>query len=111
MTTLTPAQDRAIRLLVETMRTKGLDTYQYRFAPREVALLLWPDSPAWNKRTRFGAVSNQGALGGTMPMNAAKLLWRLHSHHLVMEDDYRWSLTSSAVAYVDEHAASGPVRA
>lgn len=47
-------------------------------APRDVAMALWPDSPAWDRRTRGQRGANRaGAMGGTMPMIAAKLLWRL----------------------------------
>lgn len=100
-TALTPAQNRAVHLIVADMRASGRDEVTYSIAPRRLAELLWPDSPAWQRRTRFGAVSNQGALGGTMPMNAAKLLWRLHDHGMVRRDDYRWYLISKAVRHVE----------
>ncbi len=101
MTTLTPAQDRAIRLIVADMRASSRPDARYSIAPRQLARMLWPDSPAWEKRTRFGATSNQGALGGTMPMNAAKLLWKLNEHRLVFLDDYVWRLYPAAERYVD----------
>lgn len=45
-------------------------------APRQLARLRWPDSPAWTQRTR-GRNGRNGAVGGTMPMKAATVLWRL----------------------------------
>lgn len=51
---------------------------------REVAKRMWPDSEAWDRRTRFGAVSNQGAMGGTMPMKAAQVLHRLADRGLIV---------------------------
>lgn len=40
---------------------------------RQIAHALWPDSPAWQKRTRGRSTSNHnGSLGGTMPMLGAK---------------------------------------
>lgn len=66
MTDLTPAQQRGLEIL----REHG------PLAPREFAMLMWPDSPAWQKRTR-GRDNHPGAIGGTMPMNGARLLWKL----------------------------------
>lgn len=46
-------------------------------SPREVARQSWPDSVGWTKTTRkYGG--HTGAVGGTMPMKAATVLWRLH---------------------------------
>jgi hypothetical protein len=57
-------------------------------SPREVAQGLWPTSPAWGRRTHGRTGNRNGALGGTMPMNAAKLLHRLVSLHLAWQDDW-----------------------
>lgn len=57
-------------------------------APKALALALWPDSEAWTKRNRgrrTGTIS--GAVGGTMPMKAAALLWRLHERGLAQMPD------------------------
>lgn len=57
-------------------------------SPRQVALALWPDSEAWTKRTRgrrTGTIA--GAVGGTMPMKAARLLWALHERGLAEKED------------------------
>lgn len=63
---------------------------------RSVAHTLWPDSPAWHKRTR-GRGNRNGALGGTMPMKAAQLLHRLHGLGLVTLDDTgRYWITTHA---------------
>ncbi|KQO98614.1 hypothetical protein [Leifsonia sp. Leaf264] len=39
---------------------------------RELAKQLWPDSPAWDRRTRGRSGNRNGALGGTLPMKGAK---------------------------------------
>lgn len=64
-------------------------------SPREVARRLWPDSPAWNRRTRGRRTGTiNGAVGGTMPMLAAKILWRLDEADLVFQTESgRWKLT------------------
>lgn len=69
-----------------------------RAAPRQLAKMRWPSSEAWNRRTRFGATSNQGAVGGTMPMKAATLLWRLHDKRMASKDLFEhrnnlWEIT------------------
>lgn len=46
-------------------------------SPRELARLRWPDSIGWTKRTRKFGTNDPGAVGGTMPMKAATVLWRL----------------------------------
>jgi hypothetical protein len=65
-------------------------------APRQIAERLWPDSPGWQNRTRRYGTNRNGALGGTMPMLAAKILWRLRDDGLVREpesDAYLWRIT------------------
>lgn len=64
-------------------------------SPRQVALRLWPDSPAWDRRPRRHD-GHFGGRGGTMPMKAGKLLWHLHSRGLVRRHEKRnlWSLTA-----------------
>lgn len=64
--TLTEPQARALAYLRDHPRCTS----------REVAWHLWPDSPAWGKRTRKFR-GQQGAVGGTMPMLGGRLLWRL----------------------------------
>ena len=54
-------------------------------APRQLAKMRWPDSPAWSKRTRKFGTNDPGAVGGTMPMKAATVLWRLAGHGLAMK--------------------------
>lgn len=56
---------------------------------RQVAQALWPDSPAWQKRTRK-RLGRNGALGGTMPMKAGALLRRLERLGLANEDSGWW---------------------
>lgn len=74
--TLTEPQALMLAALAYRCRKDG-DPLGAKAAPRDLARLRWPDSPAWGRRTRFGAVSNQGAMGGTMPMKAATVLHRL----------------------------------
>ncbi len=70
---LTEPQHRALVALIELADSSRVPGGPPMFwvAPRALAKALWPDSPAWERRTRFGAVGNQGALGGTMPMKRA----------------------------------------
>lgn len=101
MTVLTPAQDKTLRLMYAKAKRVTYPVEMHDFSPRQVAEMLWPDSPAWEKRTRFRATSNQGALGGTMPMNAAKILWRLKTAGMVQEHNYLWHLSYAGVRYVE----------
>lgn len=77
-------------------------------APRQIAERLWPDSPGWQNRTRRYGTNRNGALGGTMPMLAAKILWRLRDDGLVREpesDAYLWRITDrgrAAIATPDD---------
>ncbi len=78
---LTPPQARAVAILREQDQP---------IAPREFAQLMWPDSPAWNRRTRFHATSNQGTIGGTMPMLGARMLWKLRDLGLATRVNHKW---------------------
>lgn len=103
MAPLTPAQDKAVRLLYTEAKRTTWPIEMRDFAPRQVAELLWPDSPAWNQCTR-GRNNRSGAMGGTMPMNAAKILWRLRDLGMTQTHSMGWSLTNAAVRYVEgEH--------
>lgn len=81
--------------------------------PRQLAELLWPDSPAWERRTRRYGANRNGALGGTMPMNAARLLWRLADQGLAKppaEEFAPWSITTAGRAMLgdeDSETAGG----
>lgn len=104
---LTAAQDRAIRLLVdaEEAEARAHPGGTPRTSPRALARMMWPDSPAWDRRTRKRGSNDSGAMGGTMPMLAAKVLWSLRSHGLVTQHTgtelaYTWSVTGKARAYV-----------
>lgn len=57
-----------------------------RLSPRTLAMHLWPDSPAWRKRTRHNGTNHPGQIGGTMPMKAATLLHRLADKGLAQDD-------------------------
>lgn len=74
------------------------------FTPRTFAMALWPDSPAWQRRTR-GRDNRSGAIGGTMPMKGAKELWRLRDLGFARErPDGRWTITSVGRAHLDGSA-------
>ena len=84
MAELTPAQRKALTLLGE----------HGALAPRELAKLMWPDSPAWNRRTkgrRTGTIA--GAVGGTMPMLGAKMLWKLFELNYASQQGRVWFIT------------------
>lgn len=73
---MSPTEARAIRYLAVNPRT----------ASRAVARALWPDSPAWGMRTASRPSRPSGAIGGTMPMNAARVLHRLADRGLVVRE-------------------------
>lgn len=60
-------------------------------SPRAFAELMWPDSPAWGKRNRGQRGTNRsGAMAGTMPMNGARLLWKLQELGFASQHDRLW---------------------
>lgn len=61
-------------------------------APRDFAMQMWPDSKGWERRTR-GRDNHPGAMGGTMPMKGATLLWRLADLACASRIEYRWVIT------------------
>lgn len=71
-------------------------------SPRSVARLMWPDSVGWTKRTRKYGGSDPGAVGGTMPMKAAAVLWRLYPRFATCERN-RWTITFAGRRYLDSH--------
>lgn len=78
---------------------RGLDILRaadHPMSPREFALAMWPDSPAWEKRTRKFGGRDPGAIGGTMPMKGASLLWRLYDLGLASTLDGRWTARGGA---------------
>jgi hypothetical protein len=96
MAALTPKQAEALRVMAAGAP----------LSPRQLAERLWPDSPAWDRRTRRYGANRNGALGGTMPMLAAKLLWRLEAQGYVRApelDGYLWSVTASGEAAAATH--------
>lgn len=68
--------------------------------PRQLAQIRWPDSPAWDKRTNMRGGKN-GAVGGTMPMKAASVLWRLFPQYALVRDANQWSITDEGRAYLE----------
>lgn len=101
---LTGPQTNALRVLRDLcdqpMGTAGRP-HGYT-TPRPVARKLWPDSVGWTKRTRMYGTNRNGAVGGTMPMKAATLLWKLWPHFASCEDN-RWSITDAGRRYLDQH--------
>lgn len=88
---LTQPQMNALRALADIEDNHRLTT------PRNVAKALWPDSEAWNRRTRGRRTGKiNGAIGGTMPMKAATLLWRLDARGCATcpLDSSTWEVTS-----------------
>jgi hypothetical protein len=64
---------------------------------RDMAQFLYPDSPAWRKRTRARRTGTQnGSLGGTMPMLGAKVLHSLERQGLAyQEKDSAWKAVAT----------------
>ena len=86
-------------------------------APREVARAMWPDSVGWSKRTRKYGTNDPGALGGTMPMKAATVLWRLEDRGLAIRvgasyDAHAnlWQITEHGRRVLDGHEQPRPPR-
>lgn len=118
MADLTEPQWRALaalRALVDEPRVTGGPPAGHT-TPRQVAERLWPDSEAWHRRTRGRRTGTaNGAVGGTMPMKGAQLLWRLWNHRyarLLDERDYRhlagrphnlWTITDAGRQALTEH--------
>jgi len=104
---LTDAQMRALRALDDLERARALTH------PRDVARALWPDSPGWEQRARRGSTAAGGALGATMPMKAATVLWRLHARGCAQETSGRWRVTAlgRAVLAGTGEPLPAPVRA
>lgn len=98
---ITEPQYRALKVLVDFQFEHG-----HTPSPRQVAKRLWPDSKAWRERTRMRGERN-GAVGGTMPMKAATILWRLHHKGLAyMLDEYTWTATPKGRRLVEERESA-----
>lgn len=74
---LTGPQAKMLRILADAPVDKYGDARP--IPPRGVAKAMWPDSVGWSRRTRKYGTNDPGALGGTMPMKAATVLWRLQA--------------------------------
>lgn len=104
---LTPSQRKVLEILEGIGHDDGMRRW---ISPRNVAKALWPDSPAWGKRTRRYGRNANGAVGGTMPMNAAKILNRLEALGVVEEIGYlmegqpsAWVLTPRGEQWLEAH--------
>ncbi|MBF4459485.1 hypothetical protein [Pseudoclavibacter sp. VKM Ac-2867] len=69
--------------------------------PAQLARILWPDSAGWKRTSRRSSTPAGGALGATMPMKAATVLWRLRTLHLadlLPASRNRWEITAKGRA-------------
>lgn len=110
---LTKPQERALRFLFEA--SEGHLTDENRndrymqprgVAPRQIAYMMWPDSKGWDKRSNRGSTPAGGALGATMPMKAATILWRLFPHYAVHRN-YAWYVTDRGRKYLADNPEKG----
>jgi hypothetical protein len=106
---LTDPQMRALVAVREQAR-QGRGRATDPVSPRQVALALWPQSEAWDHRPRRHD-GRSGALGGTMPMKAAQLLWRLRERGLVEINQHNdlWTLTERGVALLRRGGHAQPL--
>jgi hypothetical protein len=104
--TLTEPQRRALAYLAQHSDPR---TPHQRVSPAALARHLWPDSAAWQRRTRHYGSNHPGQLGGTMPMKAGTLLNRLADMGLAY--DFRgpsnewvsaWTITSKGLDVLRE---------
>lgn len=79
-------------------------------SPGQMARIRWPDSVGWKKRTRKFGTNDPGAVGGTMPMKAATVLWRLQAHGLAdrVGASYDslanlWEPTAKGLRWLEDH--------
>lgn len=104
---LTAPQRRALETLRDLIDAKPeFPGYDRTVNPRAVAQALWPDSPGWDKRSSRRSTPAGGAMGATMPMKAATLLWRLWNYRLVQHDPNRtgsngWTITEKGREYLN----------
>ena len=107
---LTEPQRRTLAALIDLAdEPQGTARIPWGYArPREIAKRLWPDSPGWTRRSDRGATDAGGALGATMPMKAATLLWRLHRLGLADHDYTRnvWEPTSKGRQVIADTSSS-----
>lgn len=79
------------------------------FPGRAIAKILWPDSTAWNRRTRgSNARAGGNAMAGTMPMLGAKAARALGyegllSEHSSSHHQSSWRMSERGRRYLDEH--------
>lgn len=77
-TALTEPQRLMLVALRDACDAKRPDGKPYESAtPMQLARKRWPDSPGWKRVSNRGSTPAGGALGATMPMKAATVLWRL----------------------------------
>ncbi|WP_025157283.1 hypothetical protein [Leifsonia aquatica] len=107
MADLTPAKLRALAAI----RDLNDDDYEGSLGTpgRAIAAKLWPDSPAWEKRTRKHGTNDPGAMGGTMPMKGARVAWELSRLGLVHHrsnsvNQALFKITDAGRRYLEEHS-------
>jgi hypothetical protein len=108
--TLTEPQALMLKALAEACEEDG-DPFARKAAPRQLAEMRWPDSRGWSQRSNRGSTAAGGALGATMPMKAATVLWRLKEKGLAekvgaLYDEWAnlWQPTHRGLAWLKEHA-------
>lgn len=69
---------------------------------RQIARVVWPDDPSWDRVTSGRSASrHNGAMGATMPLRAGRVLRGLEDRRLVERDlsglvrAGRWSITQT----------------
>lgn len=94
----------------QTNALRALAAAEHPQSPRAVARALWPLSIGWERRTHMYG-GRQGAVGGTMPMKAATLLWRLEARGCASYgSDYLWTITPRGRRVLDGTDQPLPVK-
>lgn len=108
MVTLTKPQALMLAVLREACDQRRPDGRAFEYAaPRQLAKMRWPDSPGWRKVSSRGSTPAGGAMGATMPMKAATVLWRLQGKGLALCEDYnRWTITDKGRRWLTEQEQS-----
>lgn len=115
MKRLTDAQAAVLAALVQA---EDESKARYRAfsgaSARQIARIVWPDDPGWEKWTAGrGATSFNGCKGGTMPLRAGRVLSRLadirdDDGYLLVDDDgdRRWFITDAGRRALDARKAA-----
>lgn len=88
-------------LMLQCLREACDKTAGGKAAPRQLAKMRWPHSTAWERRTWPRGTNRNGAVGGTMPMKAATILWRLHDKRMAERIGYDYDPGANAWVITD----------